>query len=224
MPFKDRKHAGKTLAGCPELGKLDAAVVVALPRGSVSVAVEVAGGLGAPLMAMPVEEIASPGSPEYIVGAVAENALHVIDSDALAALGVTENALAIRVAEATARIARLLELYRGDQQQDVGLDGRPIVVVDDGSASAPALEAVAIALRRHHVASIWLASVLPPETAPAGYDRILGPGRDAEQASALALIGGWFDDPSAPDDEAAAIIVREYESADKPAESLADNR
>ena len=63
---------------------------------------------------MPVEEIATPGKPEYVVGAVAENAIHVIDADALAALGVTEDSLAVRVAEANARIARLSKLYRGE--------------------------------------------------------------------------------------------------------------
>lgn len=187
-------------------------------------AVEIAKKLAAPLVAMPVEEIASPGSPEYIVGAVSENALHVLDSDALAALGVTENCLAIRVAEATARIARLMELYRGEEQAEVNLAGRPVVLVDDGSASAPALEAVALALARHHVASICLVSPLPPSAEILGIERVIGVATDDEHAHEIALVGSWFDDPRAPGDEDAAAIVKAFTNTLQDDQSLADRR
>lgn len=210
VPFKDRKHAGHELSESAELQDLGNPVIVALPRGAVSVALEIARALDAPLYVMPVEEIATPGKPEYIVGAVAENAIHVIDADALAALGVTEDSLAVRVAEATARIARLSKLYRGEDHNTADVAGRPVVVVDDGSATAPALEAVAVALARHKPESIFLATPAPPDDTIQGYCSVLTAYRDDEHADGMALIGPWYEDRAAPTDEMAAQMVHEY--------------
>lgn len=162
---------------------------------------------------MPVEEIATPGNPEYVVGAVAENAIHVIDADALAALGVTEDSLAVRVAEATARIARLSKLYRGEQSSAADAASRPVIVVDDGSATAPALEAVAVALARHNVDSLYLATPAVPDEWPQGYERVIGPERGVDLADGMALIGAWYDDRTAPSDEVAAEILHDYSAA-----------
>lgn len=178
-----------------------------------TVALEIARALDSPLRVMPVEEIATPGRPEYVVGAVAENAIHVIDADALAALGVTEDSLAVRVAEATAKIARLSKLYRGEEHGTTDVGGRPVVVVDDGSATAPALEAVAVALARHKVESLFLATPAPPDDSIQGYCRIVSVQSDAERADGMALLGAWCDDRAAPSDEVAAEMVCDYAAA-----------
>ncbi|MBI2692030.1 MAG: hypothetical protein HYX29_08830 [Solirubrobacterales bacterium] len=213
VPFKDRKHAGHELSESAELQDLGNPVIVALPRGAVSVALEIARRLDAPLAVMPVEEIATPGKPEYVVGAVAENAIHVIDADALAALGVTEDSLAVRVAEATARIARLSKLYRGEDHNTADVAGRPVVVVDDGSATAPALEAVAVALARYKPDSIYLVTPAPPDDTIQGYCKVISVDRGPDDADGMALIGPWYDDRAAPSDEEAAEIVHEYTAA-----------
>ncbi|MBJ7459082.1 MAG: hypothetical protein JHD02_07845 [Thermoleophilaceae bacterium] len=210
MPFKDRKHAGHELSESAELQDLGNPVIVALPRGAVSVALEIARKLDAPLSVMPVEEIATPGRPQYVVGAVAENAIHVIDADALAALGVTEDSLAVRVAEATAKIARLSKLYRGEDHNTADVAGRPVVVVDDGSATAPTLEAVAVALARHKPDSIFLVTPAPPDDTIQGYCRVISVDRGPDDADGMALIGPWYDDRAAPSDEVAAEMVHEY--------------
>lgn len=162
---------------------------------------------------MPVEEIATPGKPEYIVGAVSENAIHVIDADALAALGVTEDSLAVRVAEATARFARLSKLYRGEDHNTADVAGRPVVVVDDGSATAPTLEAVAVALTRHKPESLFLVTPVPPDDNLQGYCRVISVDRGPEHADGMALLGLWYDDRAAPSDEVAAEMVRDYAAA-----------
>jgi putative phosphoribosyl transferase len=210
VPFKDRKHAGHELSESAKLQGLGNPVFVALPRGAVIVALEIARAFDAPLYVMPVEEIATPGKPEYVVGAVAENAIHVIDADALAALGVTEDSLAVRVAEATARIARLSKLYRGEDHTALDVSGRPVIVIDDGSATAPALEAVAVALARHNVESLTLVSPVQPDDGLQGYCRVITIDRDQEHADGMALIGVWYDDRAAPSDEVAAEMLRDY--------------
>ncbi len=162
---------------------------------------------------MPVEEISTPGKPEYVVGAVAENAIHVIDSEALAALGVTEDSLAVRVAEATALIARMSKIYRGDEGSALSVAGQTAVVVDDGSATGPALEAVALALARRNVADIVLATPVAPDGCVHGYSSIVSIVRDQEHADGMALVGLWYDDFAAPSDEVAATVLRSYVGA-----------
>jgi putative phosphoribosyl transferase len=213
VPFRDRQHAGIELSESPALAGIERPVVVALPRGAVTVGLEIARALDASLAVMPVEELATPGKPEYVVGAVAENAIHVIDAGALAALGVTEDSLAVRVAEATARIARLSKLYRGENQQPLAIAGRSVIVVDDGSATTPALEAVAAALTRHDVESLDLVTPAPPDDAVCGYRSVITVDRDAETADGMALIGLWYDDRTAPSDEVAAQMLSEYTAA-----------
>jgi predicted phosphoribosyltransferase len=210
VPFKDRNEAGKMLAEQPELRELAGAVVIALPRGGIPVAVEVARSLRAPVDVMPVEEISTPGKPEYVVGAVAENAIHVIDSTALEAMGVTEDSLAIRVAEATSVIARMSKIYRGEQGSALSVAGQTAVVVDDGSATGPALEAVALALSRRNVVDIWLATPVVPDGPVHGYSRIVTVPRSGEHADGMALVGLWYDDFTAPSDEVAAEALRDY--------------
>jgi putative phosphoribosyl transferase len=213
VPFKDRKHAGHELSESAQLQDLGNPVIVALPRGAVTVALEIARKLDAPLSVMPVEEISTPGKPEYIVGAVAENAIHVIDADALAALGVTEDSLAVRVAEATARIASLSKLYRGEDHNTAEVAGRPVVVVDDGSATAPTLEAVAVALARHKPESLFLVTPAMPDEGLQGYCKVISVDRNPDHADGMALIGAWYDDRAAPSDEVAAAMVHEYAAA-----------
>lgn len=213
MPFKDRNEAGKLLADQSELRELTDAVIVSTPRGGIPVAVEIARALHAPVDVMPVEEISTPGKPEYVVGAVAENAIHVIDSDALEAMGVTEDSLAIRVAEATAVIARLAKIYRGENGSALSVVDRTVVVVDDGSATGPALEAVALALSRRNVADIWLATPVVPDGVVHGYSRVVTIARSEEVADGMALVGLWYDDFTAPSHEVAAGELREYGAA-----------
>ena len=168
MPLRDRNTAGRLLAESEGLARVEDPVVIALPRGAVPVAVEIAAKLGAPIDVMPVEELSTPGKPEYIVGAVAENAIHVIDSEALAALGVTEDSLAVRVAEATASVAKMSRVYRGVTGSAMDVTHRNVLVVDDGTATVPALEAVAVALSRRNVDSLVLATPFQPDHDPHG--------------------------------------------------------
>ncbi|MBI4898473.1 MAG: phosphoribosyltransferase [Actinobacteria bacterium] len=192
------------LAESPELRRLDDPVVVSTPRGGVPVAIEIARELHAPLDVMPVEDLSTPGKPEYVVGAVAENAIHVIDSDALTALGVTEDGLAQRVAEATAHVARLAKIYRGAEGGAFAVAGRTVAVVDDGSSTAPALEAVALALARRNASELVLVTPLAPDSGVTGYTSVIALHRGEE----LAEIGLWYDESAPPSDEVAAAAFR----------------
>ena len=216
MPLRDRNTAGRLLAESEGLARVEDPVVIALPRGAVPVAVEIAAKLGAPIDVMPVEELSTPGKPEYIVGAVAENAIHVIDSEALAALGVTEDSLAVRVAEATASVAKMSRVYRGVTGSAMDVTHRNVLVVDDGTATVPALEAVAVALSRRNVDSLVLATPFQPDHDPLGFEHTFTLEFDAETRDGMSLLGGVpYEDASSPSDEVAAQTLQDFASARK---------
>jgi predicted phosphoribosyltransferase len=168
-----KQHAGDQLADSYRTSEFDDPLVVALPRAAVGVALEVARQFGSPLLVIPVEEISSPGNPEFIVGAVASSVVHLIEPDALDALGVTEDAIAIRVAEATARLARTTQTFRGAETTQLEAGGRSVLVVDDGSATAPALEALAIEITNLGDHRLTLLTPTPPSAPLARYEGVV---------------------------------------------------
>jgi predicted phosphoribosyltransferase len=121
--------------------------------------------------------------------------------------------LAVRVAEATALIARMSKVYRGEHGSAITVAGKTVVVVDDGSATVPALESVALALTRRNVADIWLATPVAPDGCVHGYSKIVTVSRSGDHADGMALVGLWYDDFTAPSDEVAAEALREFVSA-----------
>lgn len=211
MPLKDRTQAGRLLAESCSLAAIESPVVVSLPRGAVTVAIEVAAKLDAAIDVMPVEELSTPGKPEYIVGAVAENAIHVMDAEALHALGVTEDSLAIRVAEATAQVARMIGFYRDPTADAMDTTHKNVIVVDDGAATVPALEAVAVALVRHNVDSLVLATPFLRDHSPQGYEQVVTAKLDDDAHESVSLIGGVpYDDISSPSHEVAGQMLRDF--------------
>src|SRR4051812_34046516 len=106
MTFRDRHEAGRRLAA--ELAPLATRrpVVVALPRGGVPVAVEVAAALGAPLDVLAVRKLGAPGQPEYGVGAVAEGGVGVLDAAAAASVGLADAELERAVARESRELER----------------------------------------------------------------------------------------------------------------------
>lgn len=162
-PFTDRRDAGRHLA--ERLGTLhgEDAVVLALPRGGVPVATEVAAALGAPLELLAVRKLGSPHNPGYGIGAVAEPDEAVIDAEAVGVLGIS-NADLERVVEAErAELRRRVEAYRADREP-LDLGGRAVVVVDDGVATGLTDVAALRAARRRSPRRLVLAvPVCPPE-------------------------------------------------------------
>ncbi|MFD7660488.1 phosphoribosyltransferase [Actinosynnema sp. NPDC059797] len=137
--FTDRADAGRVLAGevvrgLAATGPSGRPLVLALPRGGVPVAAEVAAAVGGDLDIAVVRKIGAPGRPEFGVGALAEDGPPVFDGGALRALGLTEADLADTVERERAEVGRRIRRYRGDRPPPDGA-GRVVVVVDDGLAT-----------------------------------------------------------------------------------------
>jgi predicted phosphoribosyltransferase len=162
--FTDRRDAGRRLALQMAALRTAEPVVVALPRGGVPVAAEIARALDAPLEVLGVRKLGAPANPEYGVGAIAEDGTRVVDPEAAALLGITNGDLDAVAQRERREIERQLRAYRGDRPAP-DLHRRTVVIVDDGAATG-LTDAAAIHAIRHQEPR-WIVLALPVCSPPA---------------------------------------------------------
>jgi predicted phosphoribosyltransferase len=155
--FRNRVEAGVALGErVRALGLDEGAVVLALPRGGVPVAREVAVALGAPLDVLVVRKIGAPFNPELALGAIAFGGVTVYNEQLLAELGLEEAELdGVRRRE-LAELSRRERAYRGERPMP-DLAGKTVVVVDDGMATGATMHAAVTATRALHPKRIVVA-------------------------------------------------------------------
>lgn len=196
MQFRDRKQAGRKLAEQlrirQEKGALPGPVVLALPRGGVAVAHEVARALDAPLDVLVVRKIGAPFQEELGVGAIAGDDEPLFDEGALDRLGLSRAALAGTVERERAELRRREQLYR-EGRPAPDLRGRTVLVVDDGLATGVTARAAVRAVRRQAPERIVLAvPVCSPEASDllrAEVDEVVCLYRPA----AFMAVGLWYE-------------------------------
>lgn len=164
--FADRIAAGRQLATAIAQLQLPDPVVLALPRGGVPVAAEIALALNAPLDLLIVRKIGAPGNPELGIGAIAEGAPEPwVDRESPALATTPPDYIARAVATLRSEIARRRSRYLHDRPP-LPVQGRTAIVVDDGLATGSTALAALRALRERHPAYVVLAvPVAPPATA-----------------------------------------------------------
>jgi putative phosphoribosyl transferase len=160
--FADRSDAGRQLADRLLVYALQDPVIVAMPRGGVPVAAEVADRLGAPLDVIVVRKIGCPWQPELGIGAIAEADVRILNDPLIAQTGVSPEALEQATARERAELARRVRRYRGDRAE-VPLDGRVVILVDDGIATGFTARAAVEALRMKGARQVILAVPVAPE-------------------------------------------------------------
>src|SRR6266849_1700956 len=145
MRFRNRSEAGRTLAAkLMAYADRDDVLVLALPRGGVPVAFEVAQALRAPLDVFVVRKLGSPGYPELAMGAIASGGTRVLNEELVRELRL-DDALIDRVAaREEAELVRREQAYRGERPPP-DLRGRTVVLVDDGLATGATMRAAVAA-------------------------------------------------------------------------------
>lgn len=163
MQFENRVDAGRRLAAKLVGMRLDRPVVLALPRGGVPVAAEVARALGAPLDLVLVRKIGAPRQPELAVAALADGAEPAmeIDEETLAASGASRDYVLGEVSRHLREIERRRALYL-EGRAPLDLRGRTAVLVDDGIATGTTVRAAIQALRLRQPRRIVLAVPVAP--------------------------------------------------------------
>lgn len=209
VPIPDRVAAGKTLARL-----LDAysnqpdTLVLALPRGGVPVAWEIARELALPLDLMLVRKLGMPGHEEYAMGAIASGGVRVLNEEALR-YGRVDPATIERVTERQkSELERRDHLYRGNRPYP-DLQGRQVLLVDDGLATGSTMRAAVQAVRQQAPARIVLVAPVASTDAIAMLRPLVDEVVCPLVPDALSSIGEWYSDFGQTSDEEVQALLRQ---------------
>ena len=205
--FRDRRDAGRLLAE-----KLAAyatrpdVLVLALPRGGVPVAYEVAHRLGAPLDVFVVRKLGVPGHEELAMGAVATGGVRVLNDQLVEQLGIPDQMIDAVAARERQELARRERLYRGGRPPP-DVRGRTVILVDDGLATGATMYAAIEALRKQNpdriVVAVPTASPETCEEMKAKADHVIC----AITPDPFQAVGRWYQDFSQTSDEEVADLL-----------------
>ena len=146
--FKDRTDAGAFLAKkLIEYQNRNDVVVLALPRGGVPVAYQVATALKAPLDVFVVRKLGVPYFEEYAMGAIASGGIRVLNEEVISSLNISVGLINEITAEELAELERRERLYRGTRPP-LDISGQTVIIVDDGLATGSTMRAAVKALRK----------------------------------------------------------------------------
>ena len=207
--FPDRRDAGAALARAlaPYTGRADV-IVLALPRGGVPVAYEVARALDAPLDVFVVRKLGLPGPDALAMGAVASGGLVVFNRDVIGTVGLGEDDVA-RVLRAEQReLQRREQLYRDDRPSPP-VEGKTVILVDDGLATGSSMLAAVAALRERRPARIVVAVPIGAADTCSELRRYADEVICAVTPEPFYGVGAWYQDFSqTTDDEVRDLLQR----------------
>lgn len=213
--FADRTEAGQRLARALRAyaGRADL-LVLALPRGGVPVAFEVARALGAPLDLLLVRKLGVPGQEELAMGAIASGGIRVLNREVIAATGVGEAEIEATAAREQRELERRAGAYRGERPPP-GIAGRCVILIDDGLATGATMRAGLAALRPQHPATLVVAVPVAPSDTLA---RLRAEADDVvflEAPEHFYAIGAWYRDfRQIDDDQVRELLARAW--AERP--------
>jgi putative phosphoribosyl transferase len=155
--FKNRRQAGQILARkLSRYANREDVLVLALPRGGVPVAFEVARALHAPLDVFLVRKLGLPQHEELAMGAIASGGVRVLNEDVVNGLRVPPQMIEEVAARETQELVRREMLYRGDRPAP-RVEGKTVILIDDGLATGSTMRAAAEAIRQQHPAKVVVA-------------------------------------------------------------------
>lgn len=200
--YRDRREAGLILAEhvVHELEPAGDVVILALPRGGVPVALEVARALGAPLDVFLVRKLGAPGQEEFAIGAIAAGGFEVLNRAAIEELGLSQLAIARIADRETTEMGRRERLYRGNRAPAC-VRGQTAILIDDGLATGFTMRAAISAVRACEPARLIVAApVGAPDTCQEiepTVDALICPLRP----ESFQAVGAWYRDFTPTTDE-----------------------
>jgi putative phosphoribosyl transferase len=215
--FADRRDAGRRLAAnLADLGDgpPDDVVVLGLPRGGVPVAAEVAAALGAPLDVLVVGKVGVPGHEELALAAVADDGSVAVNPGVIAGTGMTADEVDELARVHAAALRRRAAELRGDRDP-VAVDGRTVVVVDDGMATGATMRVALEVVRRRRPRAVVAAVPVASAEAAAGVATVADRIECVLIPPGFRAVGPWYADfTQVSDDEVRALLLSAVQSAD----------
>jgi putative phosphoribosyl transferase len=204
--FLDRREAGRTLAArLGEYAKRPDVTVLALPRGGVPVAYEIARMLSVPLDVFLVQKVYRPGTDGVLIGTIASGGFEIVDTDALAARGIDRRDAERELARTRQELADQERVYHGTgPAKDIG--GRTIILVYDGMATGESMLAAIAALRAMGAARVIVAVPVATPNALAVVQRAADACVCLMTPEPFYRIGVWYDD-FVPVSDASVLVL-----------------
>ncbi|HLA81070.1 MAG TPA: phosphoribosyltransferase [Thermoleophilia bacterium] len=208
----DRRAAGRLLAEkLTAYADREDTVVLGLPRGGVVVAFEVAKALNAPLDVLLVRKLGAPGQEELAFGAIASGGVRVMNEDVVRAFDLSQAQIEAVIAREQAELERRARAYRGESPPPE-LEGKTVIVVDDGLATGASMRTALRSLRAHGLKRLILAVPVAPASTCAAM------AKEADEAICLMTpepfyaIGQWYEDFFQTSDQEVVELLREAAS------------
>jgi putative phosphoribosyl transferase len=219
MLFEDRFEAGRFLASkLKRLAVGGDVVVLALPRGGVPVGFEVAKALGAPLDVFVVRKLGVPGNEELAMGAIASGGVITLNEDLIRGLGISQETVLAVANEEERELERRERDYRG-ARPPIDVNGRTVILVDDGLATGSSMRVAARALRSKNPARIIVAVPVASRATCAEFESEVDQVVCATIPEPFWAVGQWYRDFSQTSDDEVRNLLRR--SANVPTRTAA---
>ncbi len=207
--FANRREAGRLLARqLQSYANRSDVLILALPRGGVPVGYEVAVALHAPLDVFIVRKIGAPWNEELAIGAVASGGAWRLDQSIIYELGISQHDIERIVERESREVQRRERVYRGNIPFP-NLDGRIVILVDDGLATGSSMLVAAEAIRRQSPNQLIVAAPVASESAAEAVRRIADDCVVLMMPEPLYGIGMYYEDFSqTTDDEVLTLLQR----------------
>jgi putative phosphoribosyl transferase len=207
MRFRDRQDAGRQLARLLLRYKKENPVVLALPRGGVPVAYQVATVLEAPLDVCVVRKIGAPDQPEHGLGAVAEGGVVYVDRARARSAGASGPELDLIVRQKSVELAERVRRYR-EGMTAPDLRDRTVILVDDGASTGGSLWAAAHAVRAQNPRKLIAAVAVAEGQVLEELRRVVDHAFSVEEPRELVAIGAWYETFSQVSEEEVLSLLR----------------
>jgi putative phosphoribosyl transferase len=208
-PFADRREAGKELATKLRAyrGRQDV-VVLALPRGGVPVAFEIAEALDAALDIFVVRKLGMPGHPEFAIGAIASGGVRVLSEDVIRWYGIPEGQIEVVAQQELTELQRREREYRQGRPL-TDLHRRIVILVDDGLATGSTMRAAVQAVRAHSPARVVVAVPVGAPSTCEEFADITDETVCARTPEPFSAVGLWYRDFSQTTDNEVRALLQE---------------